>query len=101
MKTGKPNDLYLQKIVDYMGNWLYATKLIIKTSKCEIMTFGAIQHEQASLYRKNWVQNSCKYLGVNVDKALYFREASTTFLYKINSIASFTKSVDVCNKTAF
>ena len=73
VKAGPRNQCFLQSDLDRINNWFCYNKLSLNISKCEVVNFGiGIPNDLTLNNEKLPKRNSCKYLGVYLDKKTTF-----------------------------
>ena len=88
LKSGKKLDTSLQADLDKISNWFSYNKLSLNTSKCEVMNFGCRNSNKLTLLRKELPKKeSFKYLGVNLDSKLTYRDHIEHVSKKLNKFS--------------
>ena len=75
INAGKHTDAVIKNDIVTVSKWFESNKLTINTDKCEAMLFGCAKPKNLRILSKELeYKNSCKYLGVHIDKNLRFRD---------------------------
>ena len=85
IKEGKRVDNLIRKDVDCMSNWFCSNKSTVNIGKCESICFVLGKPEKVEIDGQQVdCKNSCKYLGVYIDKKLKFRDHIDYVVQKLN-----------------
>ena len=88
VKAGPRNQCFLQTDLDRINNWFCYNKLSLNISKCEVVNFGiGIPNDLTLNNEKLPKRNSCKYLGVYLDKKLLFHDHIEHIVKKLNKFS--------------
>ena len=88
VKAGPRNQCFLQTDSDRINNWFCYNKLSLIISKCEVVNFGiGIPNDLTLNNEKLPKRNSCKYLGVHLDKKLRFHDHIEHIVTKLNKFS--------------
>ena len=85
INAGKRTDAAIKNDKVTVSKWFESNKLTINTDKFEAMFFGCDKPNNLRILSKELeYKNSCKYLGVHIDKNLRFREHIDHVVKKLN-----------------
>ena len=81
----KRTDATIKNYIVTVSKWFESNKLTINTDKCEAMFFGSGKPNNLRILSKELeYKHSCKYLGVQLDENLRFREHIDHVVKKLN-----------------
>ena len=88
VKAGPRNQCFLQTDLDRINNWFCHNKLSLNISECEVVNFGiGIPNDLTLNNEKLPKRNSCKYLGVCLEKKLLFHDQIEHIVKKLNKFS--------------